>query len=93
MQPSYCLLCRGGLEGRLLGMTLQAEHPQLESQCSALLQQQEEQRLELAALDSHLLQSLATSKVSPFAQQPQCVTGASKTLCSRRCPEQHCKLT
>lgn len=55
-------VCRGGLEGRLLGLTLQAEHPQLEIQCSALLQQQEEQRLELAALDNHLLQSLATSK-------------------------------
>ena len=60
---SKVLHCRGGLEGRLLGLTLQAEHPQLETQCSALLQNQEEQRLELAALDNHLLQSLATSKV------------------------------
>lgn len=60
---SKVLHCRGGLEGRLLGLTLQAEHPQLETQCSALLQKQEEQRLELAALDNHLLQSLATSKV------------------------------
>lgn len=60
-------VCRGGLEGRLLGLTLQAEHPELETQCSALLQQQEEQRLELAALDNHLLQSLATSKVCTAA--------------------------
>ena len=55
--------CRGGLEGRLLGLALQAEQPQLEAQRTALLQQEEEQRLQLAALDTHLLQSLATSKV------------------------------
>ena len=55
--------CRGGLEGRLLGLALQAEQPQLEAQRTALLQQEEEQRLQLAALDAHLLQSLATSKV------------------------------
>lgn len=54
---------RGGLEGRLLGLALQAEQPQLEAQRAALLQQEEEQRLQLAALDTLLLQSLATSKV------------------------------
>ena len=57
------LCCRGGLEGRLLGLALQAEQPQLEAQRTALLQQEEEQRLQLADLDTHLLQSLATSKV------------------------------
>lgn len=61
VEDSMC--CRGGLEGRLLGLALQAEQPQLEAQRAALLQQEEEQRLQLAALDTHLLQSLATSKV------------------------------
>lgn len=59
--------CRGGLEGRLLGLALQAEQPQLEAQRMALLQQEEEQRLQLAALDTHLLQSLATCKVCSSA--------------------------
>ncbi len=56
--------CRSGLEGLLLGLALQAEQPQLESQRTALLQQEEEQRLQLAALDTQVLQSLATSKAS-----------------------------
>ena len=56
--------CRSGLEGLLLGLSLQAEQPQLESQRTALLQQEEEQRLQLAALDTQVLQSLATSKAS-----------------------------
>ena len=60
------MCCRGGLEGHLLGLALQAEQPQLEAQRTALLQQEEEQRLQLAALDTHLLQSLATSKVLPW---------------------------
>ena len=63
MAVDSAMLCRGGLEGRLLGLALQAEQPQLEAQRTALLQQEEEQRLQLAALDTQLLQSLATSKV------------------------------
>ena len=57
--------CRSGLEGRLLGLALQSQQPQLEAQRSALLQQEEEQRLQLASLDAQVLQSLATSKVLP----------------------------
>ena len=55
---------RSGLEGRLLGLALQSEQPQLEEQRTALLQQEEQQRLQLASLDSQVLQSLATSKVA-----------------------------
>ena len=60
------ILYRSGLEGRLLGLALQSEQPQLEAQRTALLQQEEEQRLQLAALDTQVLQSLATSKVTAF---------------------------
>ncbi|KAL0047749.1 hypothetical protein WJX82_010930, partial [Trebouxia sp. C0006] len=60
---------RSGLEGLLLGLALQAEQPQLESQRTALLQQEEEQRLQLAALDTQVLQSLATSKGSLLDNQ------------------------
>lgn len=62
--------CRSGLEGLLLGLALQAEQPQLESQRTALLQQEEEQRLQLAALDTQVLQSLATSKASGHTLMP-----------------------
>lgn len=60
------IIYRSGLEGRLLGLALQSEQPQLEAQRTALLQQEEEQRLQLAALDTQVLQSLATSKVTAF---------------------------
>ena len=62
--------CRSGLEGLLLGLALQAEQPQLESQRTALLQQEEEQRLQLAALDTQVLHSLATSKASSHTLMP-----------------------
>jgi len=52
---------RSGLEGQLLGMVLQAERPELEAQRSTLSQQEEALRVELAALEKQLLQSLATS--------------------------------
>ncbi|KAL0018230.1 hypothetical protein WJX79_009392, partial [Trebouxia sp. C0005] len=60
---------RSGLEGLLLGLALHTEQPQLESQRTALLQQEEEQRLQLAALDTQVLQSLATSKGSLLDNQ------------------------
>ena len=52
------------MEGRLLCLALQSEQPQLEEQRTALLQQEEQQRLQLASLDSQVLHSLATSKVA-----------------------------
>ena len=57
------LSCRGGLEGQVLGLTIQQMQPQLESQRSALLQQEEQLKLQLAGLERQLLHSLATSKV------------------------------
>lgn len=48
--------------GRLLGMILQHEEPELEAQKSALLQQEQELVLQLATLEKQLLQALATSK-------------------------------
>ena len=59
-----CCCCRSGLEGQLLGLTIQHEQPALESQRTTLLQQEEKSKLQLAALEKQLLQSLATSKVS-----------------------------
>ena len=63
-QKQQCLLsCRGGLEGQVLGLTIQQMQPQLETQRSALLQQEEQLKLQLAGLERQLLHSLATSKV------------------------------
>ncbi len=78
--------CRSGLEGLLLGLALQAEQPQLESQRTALLQQEEEQRLQLAALDTQVLQSLATSKASGHTLMPhqKCLQpGVYKATCQQ----------
>ena len=48
----------------MLGLTIQQMQPQLESQRSALLQQEEQLKLQLAGLERQLLHSLATSKVT-----------------------------
>jgi dynein heavy chain 2 len=53
---------RSGMESQLLGLTIKREQPELEHQKSALLKQEEELKVELAALERSLLQSLATSK-------------------------------
>lgn len=77
---------RSGLEGLLLGLALHTEQPQLESQRTALLQQEEEQRLQLAALDTQVLQSLATSKASchTFMPHEKCLQpGLSKATCQQ----------
>ncbi|KNC47878.1 cytoplasmic dynein 2 heavy chain 1 [Thecamonas trahens ATCC 50062] len=50
-----------GLESQLLGYTLRHEQPQLEEQKSALLREEEEQKVELAELEKSLLETLATS--------------------------------
>ncbi|KAG2486208.1 hypothetical protein HYH03_015170 [Edaphochlamys debaryana] len=53
---------RSGLEGQLLGLTLQKERPELEEQKSTLLRQEDECKMALADLEKDLLQTLATSK-------------------------------
>jgi len=52
---------RGGLEGQLLGLTIQHEQPELESHKSQLLQQEEELKVQLEQLEKKLLDELATS--------------------------------
>ncbi|KAJ9505746.1 hypothetical protein QJQ45_029247, partial [Haematococcus lacustris] len=52
---------RSGLEGQLLGLTLQREQPELEEKKSGLLRQEEELKVQLAELERSLLQTLATS--------------------------------
>lgn len=52
---------RAGLEGQLLGATLQQEKPELEQRKSELLQKEEEFKVQLAELEKTLLQQLAAS--------------------------------
>ncbi|KAG2426397.1 hypothetical protein HYH02_014824 [Chlamydomonas schloesseri] len=52
---------RSGLEGQLLGLTLQKERPELEEQKSTMLRQEDECKVALAELERNLLQTLATS--------------------------------
>ncbi len=50
------------MTGQLLNLTLACEQPELEAQRSGLLRQEEALRVQLAALEKQLLQTLATSK-------------------------------
>lgn len=52
---------RSGLEGQLLGVTLQHEQPELETRKSELLQKEEELKVQLAGLEKTLLEELASS--------------------------------
>lgn len=53
---------KSGLEGQLLGVTIQHEQPALELEKSALLRQEEECKVQLAALEKQLVEALATSE-------------------------------
>lgn len=53
---------RSGLEGQLLGVTLQHEKPDLETKKKQLLLQEEEQKMQLAQLERSLLTELASSE-------------------------------
>jgi len=53
---------RSGLEGQLLGLTIQHEKPELEEQKSILLKNEEDLKLKLAELERNLLQQLAKSE-------------------------------
>jgi dynein heavy chain 2, cytosolic len=52
---------RSGLEGQLLGVTLQHEQPELEKQKSEQLRKEEEFKVQLAGLEAELIQALASS--------------------------------
>jgi len=53
---------RAGLEGQLLSFTIHNEKPELEEEKSRLLKQEEDLKVELAALEQSLLETLATSE-------------------------------
>ena len=53
---------RSGLEGQLLGVTIQNEQPELEQQKSEMLAKEEDFKVQLAALETELLRALAESE-------------------------------
>ena len=55
---------RSGLEGQLLGLTLGHEKPELETKKSELLANEDQLKIQLAALEKSLLEALASSQGS-----------------------------
>ncbi|XP_041920571.1 cytoplasmic dynein 2 heavy chain 1 [Alosa sapidissima] len=53
---------RAGLRGQLLALTIQQEKPELETQKTRLLQQEEDMKIQLAQLEESLLETLATAQ-------------------------------
>ncbi|XP_055023019.1 cytoplasmic dynein 2 heavy chain 1 [Boleophthalmus pectinirostris] len=53
---------RAGLRGQLLALTIQQEKPELETEKTRLLQQEEEKKIQLATLEESLLETLATAQ-------------------------------
>ncbi|XP_077466766.1 cytoplasmic dynein 2 heavy chain 1 isoform X1 [Stigmatopora argus] len=53
---------RAGLQGQLLALTIQHEKPELETEKTRLLQQEEDKKIQLALLEETLLETLATSQ-------------------------------
>ncbi|KAM9801492.1 cytoplasmic dynein 2 heavy chain 1 [Neosynchiropus ocellatus] len=53
---------RAGLRGQLLALTIQQEKPELETEKTRLLQQEEEKKIQLAQLEESLLETLATAQ-------------------------------
>jgi dynein heavy chain 2 len=61
---------RAGLEGQLLGLTLQHEKPELEQRKSELLQREEEFKVQLADTEKKLLEQLADSSGNILENEP-----------------------
>jgi dynein heavy chain 2 len=61
---------RAGLEGQLLGVTLQHEKPELEQRKSELLQKEEGLKVELAELEKRLLEQLADASGNILENEP-----------------------
>lgn len=61
---------RAGLEGQLLGATLQHEKPELEHRKSELLRKEEELKVELADLEKQLLAQLADASGNILENEP-----------------------
>jgi dynein heavy chain 2 len=55
-------ITRAGLSGQLLGVTIKQERPQLEIQKSELLKNEENMKIQLAALEEQLLKELANAE-------------------------------
>jgi len=53
---------RSGLEGQLLGVTIQYEQPELEKAKTEMLRQEEDFKVQLAGLEKALLEALATAE-------------------------------
>ncbi|XP_017286523.1 cytoplasmic dynein 2 heavy chain 1 isoform X3 [Kryptolebias marmoratus] len=53
---------RAGLRGQLLALTIQHEKPELETEKTRLLQQEEDKKIQLAQLEESLLETLATAQ-------------------------------
>uniref|UniRef100_A0A673BSH4 Dynein heavy chain ATP-binding dynein motor region domain-containing protein n=1 Tax=Sphaeramia orbicularis TaxID=375764 RepID=A0A673BSH4_9TELE len=53
---------RAGLRGQLLALTIQQEKPELETEKTRLLQQEEDKKIQLANLEESLLETLATAQ-------------------------------
>jgi len=70
LPPDAAALCtlvnftvtRSGLEGQLLGATIQHEEPELETKKTAMLKQEEDYKIKLAGLETDLLEALATAE-------------------------------
>jgi len=70
LQPDASALCtsvnftvtRSGLEGQLLGTTIQHEQPELEIKKNQMLREEEDYKIKLAALERKLLEALATAE-------------------------------
>jgi len=61
---------RAGLEGQLLGATLQSEKPELEHRKSELLQKEEALKVEVSGLEKRLLEQLADSSGNILENEP-----------------------
>lgn len=57
-------ITRSGLEGQLLGVTIQHEQPELEVKKSELLKQEDEYKMQLSSFEETLLKELSESKGS-----------------------------
>ncbi|XP_056138994.1 cytoplasmic dynein 2 heavy chain 1 [Lampris incognitus] len=53
---------RAGLRGQLLALTIQQEKPELETEKTRVLQQEEDKKIQLALLEESLLETLATAQ-------------------------------
>ena len=59
-----------GLEGQLLGVTIQHEKPELEKQKSTLLAAEDELKIQLEGMEQKLLADLASSEGSALENKP-----------------------